>query len=155
MPYESDPVATKLNELVATSEAYFGLLWFDKLTTPEQALIAIWELVQEVYNGGLMQYFGNSSGARVPHICGILQSIGAEPVASILEQAILLAGQGIPWDDNVRRRAELGKLPAESKEQFCSLDGDLYAQMDALHFDLFHYLKEHRDEIEAPPEFWT
>ena len=117
MAFESDPIAAKLNDFIASQEAYMWLLWFDELTPAEQALIAIWELEQEVYNGGFMQYFGNSSGARVPFICGILRTIGADQVASILEGAIAFAGPGIPWDDEIKRYPMLNALSEENKDK--------------------------------------
>ena len=61
MPYESDPIAIKLNELVSRNDAYMWLSWFDELKRPDQALLGVWELANEVYNGGFLQYFHNSS----------------------------------------------------------------------------------------------
>ena len=61
MAYESDPIASKLNELVSRNEAYMWLSWFDELKLPDQVLLGVWELANEVYNGGFLQYFHNSS----------------------------------------------------------------------------------------------
>jgi hypothetical protein len=44
---ESDPTTRKLNHLVSGQELYFGLIVFDQLNLAEQALVAIWELVNE------------------------------------------------------------------------------------------------------------
>src|SRR5712691_6409752 len=115
VPFESDPIAAKLNEFVSSREAYRWLMWFDELKPAEQALIATWELEQEVYNGGFMQYFQNSSGGRVPFICEILRIVEATKAASVLERAIALVGPNIPWDDEVKRYGMLSDLPDENK----------------------------------------
>ena len=60
MAFETDPIAAKLNDFVSSRQAYMWLMWFDKLPPIERALIAIWELEQEVYNGSFIQYFQNS-----------------------------------------------------------------------------------------------
>ena len=117
-------------------------------------MIAIWELEQEVYNGGFLQYFGNSSGARVPFICGILRTIGADQVASILKGAIAFAGPGIPWDDEIKRYPMLNALSEENKDKLSDLGGELYSQLDDLNALLFRYLSKHRDQLDTPEEFW-
>jgi Domain of unknown function (DUF4375) len=153
--FESDPIATKLNDFVSSRRAYMWLMWFDELPRVEQALIAIWELEQEVYNGGFMQYFQNSSGNRVPFICEILRGVGANKVASVVERAIALAGPGIPWDDELRRYAMLNTLSHENKSTLSRMSHEFYEQLDDLNLMLFRYLSKHRDLIDAPKDFWT
>ena len=155
MPYESAPLAIRLNELVVSLDAYMWLMWFDELTPAEQAFIAIWELQQEVYNGGFMQYFQNSSGERVPHICEILRRIDAGPAASVIERAISLAGPDIPWNDKVRRFSALKTISEDNRDKLFHMSKDLFDQSDDLHRLLFQYLSKHREQIEAPADFWT
>jgi hypothetical protein len=155
MAFESDPIAAKLNNFVSSREAYMWLMWFDELTLAEQALIATWELEQEVYNGGFMQYFQNSSGERVPFICKILRTVEANKVASVLDRAIELAGPNIPWDDELRRCAMLKALSDDSKSKLFHMSDELYEQLDDLNSLLFRYLSKHRDQLDAPEEFWA
>jgi hypothetical protein len=155
MPYESDPIAAKLNDLVGSREAYAWLMWFDELPPAEQALLAIWELEQEVYNGGFFQYFLNSSGNRAPILLNILQTIGANEAASTVSHAVSLLGSDIPWNDEIKRFPIVWSLPDEIKDKLSLLDRALYEQMDELNSLLFQYLSKHRDEIDVSAEFWA
>ena len=155
MAFESDPIASKLNEFVSTHEAYMWLSWFDELKPAEQALLAIWELEQEVYNGGFPQYFQNSSGDRVPVISDILRTVGADKAAAVVESAIALVGPNIPWQDHVKRYRAVEELSGKSKDKLHDLGRELYDELDNLNALLFRYLSRHREQLDAPADFWT
>jgi hypothetical protein len=155
MPYESDPVAQKLNDLVCDKELYFDLLSFEDLSAGQQALIGIWELANEVYNGGFNQYFHNSSRDHAKPMIGVLQSIGANRAAAIVESAIALAGPGSRWGDSINYLDTIKSMPAEVRDQLTELERSLYDELDDLHRLVFRYLSQHRDEIDAPADFWT
>lgn len=155
MPYESDPIALKLNELIDDQELYMGLMAFDELNPAEQALIGTWELANEVYNGGFMQYFHNSSAEHAKPMIGVLRSIEAHQAADILESAIALAGPGTPWGDEPNYLVAIKTVPDDVERQISDLERKLYDESDNLHLRVFRYLSKHRDQIEAPEEFWT
>ena len=157
MPYESDPIAGKLNEIVSRNEAYMWLSWFDELKPPDQALLGVWELANEVYNGGFLQYFHNSSRDHAKPLTGILRSIGADRVAAIVDSAIGLAGPGTRWGDEPSYFTVIESMPAEVRDQLRALECDLYDELDDLHRLVFRHLSQHRgeSEIEAPADFWT
>jgi hypothetical protein len=155
MPFESDPIAAKLNDLVTSLQPYRWLVPFDQLSPAKRVLFAIWELEQEVYNGGFKQYFQNSSGDRVPVICEILRIVGADRVALVLERAIALAGPNIPWGDIAKRYPLLNHLPEDIKDKLFDLNKELYKELDDLNASLFRYLSKHRDELDAPADFWV
>ena len=155
MPYESDPIAIKLNELVVSLDAYMWLMWFDELTPPEQAFIGTWELANEVYNGGFTQYFHNSSREHAKPMIEVLRSIDAHQAADILETAIAVAGPGTRWGDEPNFLTAINSMPDDVKRQITELERKLYDELDNLHLRLFRYLSKHRDQIEAPAEFWT
>jgi hypothetical protein len=155
MPYESDPVARKLNELISSKELYMGLLFFEELDLAEQALIGTWELVNEVENGGFVQYFHNSSRDHAKPMVDVLRAIETPRVAAILESAIALAGPGTPWAKNPTIFAAINSMPEEVRERVHELDDQLYDELDDLHLKVFRFLSKHRDQIDAPPDFWT
>ncbi len=155
MAYESDPVAAKLNELFCDRVGFWAFVEFDDLNPAEKALAGVWELVQEVYNGGFMQLFQNSSGERVHEICDILRQTGADQAASILERAIALAGPNIPWKDLVGRFEALKRVPEQNKVQLFDLGREFYDQLDDIHRLLWRYLSECRGEIDVADDFWT
>jgi hypothetical protein len=155
MPYESDPIANKLNDLIASQELYMELTAFEELSTPKQALIGTWELANEVYNGGFMQYFHNSSRDRAEPMIAVLRKIEAQRAAAILESAMAIAGPGTRWGDEPNFLAAINAMPADVKDRLHQLERDLYDELDNLHLQVYRYLSEYRDQIDAPSDFWT
>ena len=54
----------------------------------ERVYVVVWRFQMEAYNGGIWQFFSNSSGAFAPYLCESLTEIGAPQVADIAERAI-------------------------------------------------------------------
>jgi Domain of unknown function (DUF4375) len=154
MPYESDPIAQKLNSLVYSQELYIGLLCFDELNPEEQVLIGTWELVNEIYNGGFMQYFHNSSRDRARPMVGILRSIDARRAADILEAALVVAGPGTHWGDEPNFLTAINSMPVDKLDYLTALERNLYDELDGLHLQVFRFLSKHRDQIDVPEDFW-
>lgn len=155
MSYESDPIASKLNEWVSGQQLYFDLDSFDQMNFAEKALIGTWELMSEVYNGGFMQYFHNSSRARAAPMVGVLRSFGAPQAADVLASAVAAAGPGTPWGDEPNYLVAIKAMPTEVRDRLSGLERRLFDCADDTHLQLFHYLSQHRDQIEAPDGFWT
>jgi hypothetical protein len=155
MAYESDPITQKLNDLVSSKELYMGLMCFDELSAAEQVLIGTWELANEVYNGGFTQYFHNSSRDRAKPMVVVLHSINAHRAATILESAIALAGTGTPWGAEPNFFTAINSMPDDVKYNLTELERDLYHELDSLHLQVFRFLSKHRDQIDAPADFWT
>jgi hypothetical protein len=154
MPYESDPTAQKLNALVSSRELYFGLMNFDELNTGEQVLIGTWELVNEFYNGGFLQYFCNSSRDRAGSMIRLLRSIDAVRAAAILEEAIALIDPKTCRVDERSCSAAASLMPGEMRKSVGDLDRAFYDELDNLHLLVFKYLSKHRGDIDAPSDFW-
>jgi Domain of unknown function (DUF4375) len=132
-----------------------GLMFFEELNLAEQALIGTWELANEVYNGGFMQYFHNSSRERAKPMVGVLRSIEAARVVAILESAVALAGPGTRRGDAPDFLAAVNSMPEDVTKQIHEREGQLYDELDDLHLKVFRFLSEHRDQIDAPADFWT
>jgi Domain of unknown function (DUF4375) len=155
MAYESDTITQKLNELVLSQGLYMGLIAIEDLNGAEKALAGTCELMNEVYNGGFMQYFHNSSGEHAKPMIGILRSIDAEEAADILRSAMTLAGPGTPWGDEPNYLVAINMMPDDTARGLADLERKLFDQSDDLHLRLFRYLSNHRDQINAPKDFWT
>ena len=155
MAYESDPIAQKLNDLISSQELYMGLMFFNELNPAEKALIGTWELANEVYNGGFMQYFHNSSRDHAKPMVAVLHSIDAHRTATIVESALALAGPGTRWGDEPNSLTAINSMPDDVKSKLRKLEGDLYDELDNLHRQVFRFLSKHREQIEAPVDFWT
>src|SRR5437870_1837428 len=155
MAYESDPIAQKLNNLVSSEQLYWDLTSFEEVNSAEKALIGTWELANEVYNGGFTQYFHNSSRDHATPMVAVLRSIDAHGAAAILESAIALAGPGTRWGDEPNFLTAINSMPDDVKEQLTRLERNFYNELDHLHRQVFRYVSKHRDQIDAPADFWT
>jgi hypothetical protein len=154
MAYESDPLTQKLNDLVNGEELYFLLIGFNELTLAEKALIGIWELANEVYNGGFLQYFHNSSGEHAKPMVDVLKAIGSPTTAAILEEALRLAGPGTRWGDEPNYLKAISSMPDDVKDQLRSLERRFFDESDDLHLQVFRYLSTHRGQLDVPEKFW-
>jgi uncharacterized protein DUF4375 len=155
MPYESDPTTNELNDLIGSQELYMELSAFEELSLPEQALIGTWELANEVYNGGFMQYFHNSSRDRAKPMIAVLREIDAHRAAAILEAAMAIAGPGTRWGDEPIFFVAINSMPVDAKHRVHELEHELYDELDNLHLQVYRYPSKHRDQINAPADFWT
>jgi hypothetical protein len=145
----------KLNELVCQRDADLWRLDYEGLSPPDQVFLVIWELYSEVYNGGLLRFFSNHSGRLVPYVVEALRAIGAHQAVVIVEKAIFLVGPDVPWDDDVKRWSIRQGLQQQIRKHLFDLDGQFNAYIDGLPVLLFHYLSNHREQVDAPAEFWT
>lgn len=64
-------------------------------------------------------------------------------------------GPGTRWGDELNFLTAINSMPDDVKRQIRELERKLYDELDNLHLRLFRYLSKHRDQIEAPAEFWT
>jgi hypothetical protein len=154
MPRNASEITNRITRLVLSRNEDWWFLDFDNLSPPDQVFLIIWELYSEVYNGGLWQYFINSSGQRVPYACDALKAIGARQLVPILEAAISSVGPDVPWNDDEARHRIIYNLPKPVRDCLHNLDRQFNAHIDGLNELLYYYLLKHRDQVEAPAEFW-
>jgi hypothetical protein len=126
----------------------------DLLEGAERVYVVVWRFQMEAYNGGIWQFFSNSSGAFAPYLCESLTEIGAPQVADIAERAIAAAKPGTSWDAALQKSAALNLAPDDVQRQAHALDDELSPYLDKLSILLFNYLAEHPEPFDQPPEFW-
>jgi hypothetical protein len=89
------------------------------------------ELEAEINNGGLNQYFFNSSGQNCFATLRLLKSTGKTKTASILEQAIMLI--------NPNKLSEVELIEKLRKREVQELDNDsINAKLDSLDNEFFN-----------------
>ena len=120
----------------------------------ERVYLVIWRFQMEAYNGGIWQFFSNSSGAFAPYLCESLTEIGAAQVAEIAERAIVAARPGTSWHTALQKSAALHLAPEDVRRQAHAFDDELSPHLDELSVLLFNYLAEHAEPFDKPPEFW-
>jgi hypothetical protein len=86
----------------------------------------------EVRNGGLHQFFGNSTGVLAPEAVEGFRCIGMPDVADLLERAMAWFGPAYPRDRDVResRLAEQSGEEREDWDPFGALDDQIFEALD-------------------------
>lgn len=144
----------------------FGVLWpylvsvvfrdekkenLDALTPPARSIYLAQILDAEIVNGGLQQYFSNSSGRFAHETLSALLELGASQSAKLLRQAIhLFPRKRVPEDFE------------ERNERLHEIDSDLFDALDTSYYTLAEegtedlselvlaFMKRHRrDQIAA------
>jgi hypothetical protein len=126
---------------------------YEVLTTPERVFRCVWEFEADVNNGGLNQYFFNSSGRLAPYVVSALTTIGAAKTASIVQRAIDVAGHEIPWHYDDKRQDRIVALSADIENKLGVLDEEFFRHPDDLTSLLYRYVCDHRIELRAPDDF--
>jgi hypothetical protein len=151
MTREASHFTHKVNEIAGYDDNYMLLMFFKDLSPAAQALVGVWELCQEVHNGGFFQYMHNSSGERAPTMCAILKEIGAEDIAALVGCAIKIVSSELR---SMSYFDALNRLSQEEKGLLDAADDELLSQEEQLSCLLLHYLAKHSDELDAPNNFW-
>ena len=114
-PWQRLPISSRWDDL--TTEKKVRDPWhviFEKggwgdLTTAEQNVCAVEELVSQVNNGGLHQYFFNSSGSQWVFAQRGLNAIGAKKHAVVFERVLKKFGEKY-LKDKASRYQRLGEI---------------------------------------------
>lgn len=106
---------------------------FDGLTENEKLYWAVGLLELEVYNGGLEQYFFNSSGSYYDYAERGLMALGAVETLNLLRgaKAVLFPATPVPQDTKNRRDA-VRDIPARWSSRLDALDKKYWGDPDGL-----------------------
>ena len=83
----------------------------------------------EVVNGGLYQFFYNTTGILAPESVAGFQAVGANELAAIVADSMSYFGPGYPRDRHIR----LSALPKSQGDTFAASDAKFYHWMQARH----------------------
>jgi hypothetical protein len=98
-------------------------------TAGQKAIYAVTLFAREVDNGGLDQFFWNSSGDLYPEVVEGLARIGAATLAEALESAAKFFGDDQVYPDRKHRQQKLDTTPRETKrELFEPLENQFYGE---------------------------
>lgn len=98
----------------------------DRLDHVERAAICLRNLGLEVNNGGIHQYYFNSSGQYAIETPEVLKRIGARDLAHIVSEANSLFGSGGPSLDWEERRKQLREMDKKRDRRFDELTQRFY-----------------------------
>ena len=131
----SDPL-----DVVARRYEFGGL---KALAEPQRHFFCASVFRNQVNNGGLAQYFVNSSGDDAGAALAGLEAIGAVHAASVLRRAMALFGPGGPSPDRDARHEELDSLTDLRDDEIEALTSEFFRDEDGVALRLLEYAREH------------
>ena len=87
---------------------------FDKLNTNQKYLVCVWAACGEVDNGGIWQFFFNTSGDWSTHTPAALEVFDAPELAEIIRSAMTAFPKNTPHIDMDQRRQEIDAMPDQT-----------------------------------------
>lgn len=125
------------------------------LKNAERIYVMLWRFQAEIYNGGIWQFFTNSTGAYSPFICDALKTVGADDMAATMREAIINSGPGTPWHMATTNSTLILDAPIAVREFVYKLNDQLSPHLDNLSLLLFSYMLKHRYEFRVSDDFWS
>jgi HEAT repeat protein len=120
----------------------------DLLTAPQRHCRAILILDAEVNNGGLSQYFVNSSGDHWRDALAGLNALGSKERASVLYEAVAKFGGTGPSEDRTARLSQLAKLVQDDEDVFETLEQRYYESTEVVEVMMTCYVLDHVDAFQ-------
>jgi hypothetical protein len=112
---EYDPYRELWTYLV--NKAYTVENGFETLTKEEKLYLSVGIFDGEVYNGGMYQFFSNSSGELYEEVVKGLKTLKATKSLSLLKQAVsILFDKNEPPKDRLHRWQEMKQFPKDENE---------------------------------------
>ncbi|MFT3707819.1 MAG: DUF4375 domain-containing protein [Archangium sp.] len=122
-----------------------SLVGVEAMTRAEQVLWLVFELCGEVSNGGLEQFFSNSSGDRAPLVPPALRDLGHPALALAFEKVakpFLL--------DRSERYKVIKTLSVEDRQAFDALENQIHDAMQALLLELCGWIAARPADFHLP-----
>jgi len=137
-PHRADVPGMLFRRLISR-HATRGILGMSRA---EQVLWLVFELCGEVSNGGVDQFFSNSSGERAPLMPGALRELGQLELAAALERSLVhfQPGKG-------ERHEVIASLSPEVKAELEALGRQVDAKTEVLLEELVRWIERHAGEF--------
>lgn len=114
------------------------------MSRAEQVLWLVFELCGEVSNGGVDQFFSNSSGERAPLVPAALRELGHPGLAGALEQSLRHFPTGT---ERLERHLLVSSLSAPARAELEAVGQQVEAASDTLLLELGGWIEAHAGEF--------
>ena len=138
--------------LIALSQSEqtdYGRIPFATQSDLQKVFSAIWELEDQVNNGGFTQYLRNADSDIIRYAPFALRAIGANSCKQIVEHALSVVAP-LP-DTAVARHVALDQLGEAGQQALAKLDEEFFAYPDDLTGLLFGFVCQHPEEFGNVP----
>ena len=121
------------------------------ITPGQRGFIAVDWLGKEVYNGGINQFFGNSTGVLAHEAREGFRMIGCQRYVEMLDEVFVLFPGGIVPKNREARETAVEAIPENKRESvFDAFDTAFYKMMDKtdpITLPAMRYIEEHPQEF--------
>jgi hypothetical protein len=117
------------------------------LTPAQRVFLFVEDFEREMNNGGIRQYFSNSSGDHAAGCVEALKTVGRSDAATLLSRAIKDFPDSAPSPDREARNEFLETLNEKIEERWEGLDERYYEKIGSLAPALIAYVRDHRAEF--------
>lgn len=121
---------------------------FFTLKPAQKQYLAVLMYDGEVNNGGLSQYFFNSSGDHWRDALAGLEAMGFNERLAVLREAVSRFGKDGPSQDRERRQEELAKLARKNDALFDPLDDRYYSSKEVIEVHAKRFVLKNSEEFE-------
>jgi hypothetical protein len=95
---------------------------YENLNPSEKLFYCVWQLVCEILNGGIGQYYDNPSGDQATDVIDALEVMGANEHAKLMRSANSLFGEDGPSRNRRTRQKQLDAIGCERSEKMNEID---------------------------------
>ena len=107
--------------------------------------LAVYICDAEILNGGITQYFFNSSGDTWPDALAGMKAMGFRERLAILEKALAMFGKHAPSTDHGTRQNQFAKRFRKDDTMFDELESAWYESTEVVEVFLARYVLEHAE----------
>lgn len=147
-PSEADHKLAVLHENFMFESSVEGL------SEPEAIYLSVYRFQLEAYNGGIEQFFTNSSGVFTPYLPGALAKIGADDMRARFDAAVSIVGVDVDWNDNQARWDRVKSLNEDKLSRLFELERGFLDLLRQMGVKLFKYVSKHQSYFGMSDEFW-
>lgn len=127
-----DPLGPVWDKL--ESEGWSGL------TEPQRHVLAVRRLIDEVNNGGFLQYFFNNSGDHWRDAAAGLEAIGATGDRQLLDQVLAFFKENSPSENRDSRHHQIAAIAKQDDRPFDKIEKQFYKDTDSREVLLNEYI---------------
>lgn len=120
---------------------------FNTLSPEQKHYEAVMEADGEINNGGLAQFFANSSGDDWPEAVAGFQAMGMKGRLAILKEAVAMFGSAGPSTNRETRQDQLARLYRQNDKAFDALDNRYFDSKEIVDAQAGRYVLDHPESF--------
>jgi HEAT repeat protein len=117
------------------------------LTESQRHALAVRRLIDEVNNGGFLQYFFNDSGDHWPDAAAGLEAIGASGDRQLLDEVLAFFKGSSPSENRDTRHHEIAAIAERDDRAFATFEKKFYDDADGREVLLNEYILKHAGDF--------